>query len=77
MKLSKIKTVSATKNSFIGRFKAHDVSVARSIPGDDWSFMVMRDGMDVAVGEANGELSQREAVHFAIRAAKLIRDEKA
>lgn len=77
MKLSTIKCLSATKNSFVGRFKAHDVSVARSIPGDDWSFMVTRDGIDVAVGEANGEMSLREAVYFAIRAAKLIRDEKA
>lgn len=39
--------------------------------------MVTRDGIDVAVGEANGEMSLREAVYFAIRAAKLIRDEKA
>lgn len=77
MKLSTIKCLSATKNSFIGRLKAHDVSVARSIPGDDWSFMVTRGSTDVAFGEANGELSQREAVYFAIRAAKLIRDEKA
>ena len=77
MKILKIKTDSVTKNSFVGRFKAHDINVSRAIAGDDRDFVVVRQNGTAASGEADGGLSLREAVHFAIRAAKLIRDEKA
>lgn len=78
MKILSIKTESVTKNSFVGRFKAHGIDVSRAIAGDEWAFIVVRqNGTVAASGEADSGLSLREAVHFAIRVAKLIRDEKA
>lgn len=78
MKLSRIIAEHETGNSFVGRYKAHGLRVARSLQGDQWEYMVTRqDGSLLAGGKLDSELPKREALYAALLAAGLLKAERA
>ena len=78
MKLSRIIAEHETGHSFVGRYKAHGLRVARSLQGDPWDYMVTRqDGSLLDSGKLDSELPKREALYAALRSAGLLKTEHA